>query len=142
MKIGDLVKIHGVSVDTIRFYEKQSLLAPKRLVSGYRTYTQTDSHRLGFILRAKSMGFSLAQISELLQIEDNKDRWQCADVKDKVQQKMNEIKSKMNELQQLYQSLQQLDDACCGGSVSATKCSILSTLASGKTTSQEQHTKD
>ncbi|SNY52364.1 transcriptional regulator, MerR family [Arsukibacterium tuosuense] len=140
MKIGELVKRHGVSVDTIRFYEKQQLLSPSaRSDAGYRLYLEADSQRLAFILRAKSVGFSLQQIHELLQIEDNKSQWQCSDVKDKVQQKIQEISKQLAELQQFKQALQQLDDACCGGSISATECSILTALEQGSTVKPEQH---
>lgn len=140
MKIGELVKRHGVSVDTIRFYEKQLLLRPSaRSEAGYRLYLEADSQRLAFILRAKSVGFSLQQIHELLQIEDNKSQWQCSDVKDKVQQKIGEIGKQLAELQQFQQALQQLDAACCGGSISATECSILAALEQGSTAKPEQH---
>jgi MerR family transcriptional regulator, Zn(II)-responsive regulator of zntA len=139
MKIGDLVKRHGVSVDTIRFYEKQQLLSPSsRSAAGYRLYDNADSQRLAFILRAKNVGFSLQQIAELLQIEDNKSQWQCHDVKQKVQLKMQDIQQQMAELQQFYQALQQLDDACCGGAISATECSILTALEQGQI-STERH---
>ena len=140
MKIGELVKRHGVSVDTIRFYEKQQLLNPSaRSEAGYRLYSESDSKRLAFILRAKSVGFSLQQIRELLQIEDNKSEWQCADVKDKVQQKMQEIQQQMAELNHFHQALQQLDEACCGGPLSATECSILTALEQGQPARSEQH---
>lgn len=140
MKIGELVKRHGVSVDTIRFYEKQQLLNPStRSAAGYRLYLEADSQRLAFILRAKSVGFSLQQISELLQIEDNKSQWQCSDVKNKVQQKIREIDRQLTELQQFRQALQQLDDACCGGNISATECSILAALEQGSAVKPEQH---
>ncbi|KKO45427.1 zinc-responsive transcriptional regulator [Arsukibacterium ikkense] len=133
MKIGELVKRHKISVDTIRFYEKQQLLCPSaRSAAGYRLYTEADSQRLAFILRAKNVGFSLQQIAELLQIEDNKSQWQCADVKDKVQQKMQQIQQQMAGLQQFYQALKQLDNACCGGPASATECSILAALEQGQ----------
>lgn len=140
MKIGDLVKQHKVSVDTIRFYEKQQLLTPSaRSEGGYRLYSAADSQRLAFILRAKSVGFSLQQIRELLHIEDNKSQWQCSDVKDKVQHKMTEIAEQISELQRFYQALAQLDQACCGGSVSATECSILTALEQGQPVLAEQH---
>ncbi len=72
IKIGELVKQHGISVDTLRFYEQQQLLRPSaRSPAGYRLYNLADSQRLAFILRAKGVGFSLQQIRELLQIEDN-----------------------------------------------------------------------
>ncbi|MAD75491.1 MAG: Zn(2+)-responsive transcriptional regulator [Rheinheimera sp.] len=140
MKIGELVKRHGISVDTIRFYEKQQLLRPSaRSDAGYRLYSETDSQRLAFILRAKSVGFSLQQINELLQIEDNKSQWQCSDVKDKVQQKLREIARQLAELSQFQQALQQLDEACCGGSISANECSILTALEQDSTVKPEQH---
>ncbi|MDP4535759.1 Zn(2+)-responsive transcriptional regulator [Alkalimonas collagenimarina] len=140
MKIGELVKRHGVSVDTIRFYEKQKLLSPSaRSEAGYRLYNEADSQRLGFILRAKSVGFSLQQIRELLQIEDNKSEWQCADVKDKVQHKMQDIEQQIAELRRFHQALQQLDDACCGGPLSATECSILAALEKGQPVKPEHH---
>ena len=143
MKIGELVKQYGVSVDTIRFYEKQQLLSPSaRSDAGYRLYSNADSQRLGFILRAKSVGFSLQQIRELLLIEDNKAAWKCADVKDKVQLKMQDIRQQIAELEQFYQALAKLDQACCGGALSATECSILAALEQGKPAQPETHQED
>ena len=130
MKIGALAQQFDVTVDTIRFYEKQGLLttAP-RSGAGYRQYSTSDVQRLSFILRAKAIGFSLQQIRELLAIEDNKSAWVCADVKDKVALKIQEIEQQRAELQRLQQALQQLHNACCGGTVSANACSILAALA-------------
>ncbi|KRS19995.1 zinc-responsive transcriptional regulator [Alishewanella sp. WH16-1] len=130
MKIGALAQQFNVTVDTIRFYEKQGLLATApRSGAGYRQYGTSDVQRLSFILRAKAIGFSLQQIRELLAIEDNKSAWVCADVKDKVALKIQEIEQQRAELQRLQQALQQLHNACCGGTVSANACSILAALA-------------
>ncbi len=130
MKIGALAQQFDVTVDTIRFYEKQGLLATApRSGAGYRQYGTSDVQRLSFILRAKAIGFSLQQIRELLAIEDNKSAWVCADVKDKVALKIQEIEQQRAELQRLQQALQQLHNACCGGTVSANACSILAALA-------------
>ena len=132
MKIGALAQQFDVTVDTIRFYEKQGLLATAPRSgsgAGYRQYSTGDVQRLSFILRAKAIGFSLQQIRELLAIEDNKSAWVCADVKDKVALKIQEIEQQRAELQRLQQALQQLHNACCGGTVSATACSILAALA-------------
>ena len=137
MKIGDLVKRHGISADTIRFYEKESLLTPSaRTESGYRLYSEADSRRLVFILRAKAVGFRLPQIRELLKIEDNKAHWRCQDVKDRVQAKMQDIAAQMAELQRFYQALHELDNACDGGVESATRCSILTILEQGAEASE------
>jgi MerR family Zn(II)-responsive transcriptional regulator of zntA len=134
MKIGALAQQFDVTVDTIRFYEKQGLLATAPRSgsgsgAGYRQYSTGDVQRLSFILRAKAIGFSLQQIRELLAIEDNKSAWVCADVKDKVALKIQEIEQQRAELQRLQQALQQLHNACCGGTVSANACSILAALA-------------
>lgn len=143
MKIGQLVERFGVSVDTIRFYEKKGLLQPSaRSEAGYRLYSEADSNRLGFILRSKSMGFSLEQIKDLLQLEDNRSHWHCEDVKDKVQQKMSEIEQQIKQLQGFYSSLKQLSDACCGGPKSATECSILDSLETGEHVQHEHHGKE
>ncbi|NWO07032.1 MAG: Zn(2+)-responsive transcriptional regulator [Alteromonadaceae bacterium] len=143
MKIGQLVERFGVSVDTIRFYEKKGLLQPSaRSNAGYRLYSEADSERLDFILRSKSMGFSLGQIKELLQIEDNRARWRCEDVKDKVQQKMTDIEQQIKQLKVFYNSLEKLSDACCGGPRSATECSILDSLETGDYIQHENHNKE
>lgn len=68
MTIGALAGAVGVSVDTVRFYERRGLLPPPpRTDAGYRTYGEADEWRLTFILRAKSMGFTLREIVGLLE---------------------------------------------------------------------------
>ena len=132
MKIGELGTRHGISVDTVRFYEKKGLITPSaRSEAGYRIYTKSDSERLAFILRAKSVGFNLEQVRELLQIEDNRSAWNCEDVKTKVEEKMREIETQVTRLQGFHDSLKRLSDACCGGPLSAQECSILNSLEKG-----------
>jgi len=66
-RIGRLAKIAGVSIDTIRFYEREGLLAPcARRASGYREYDQRAVHTLDFIRQAKALGLSLKAIHGLL----------------------------------------------------------------------------
>jgi len=67
--IGRLARAADVGVETIRFYEREGLLAPPaRTASGYRLYSPKTAERLGFIRRAKALGFSLAEIRELLEL--------------------------------------------------------------------------
>ncbi|MBU2711881.1 heavy metal-responsive transcriptional regulator [Zooshikella harenae] len=67
LSIGTLAKECGLSVEAIRYYEKQGLMPkPQRTGSGYRFYKTTDIDRLSFILRLKRLGFSLKEIRELL----------------------------------------------------------------------------
>ena len=71
--IGKLAKAVEVRIDTIRFYEKLGLLSPQRRPSGFREYTQNDLDRLTLIRRARSLGFSLEEIGQLLLLETQTD---------------------------------------------------------------------
>src|SRR5689334_21689188 len=74
MTIGRLAKTAGVNIDTVRYYERNGLVpAPTRRLSGYREYDATDVARLRFILRAKDLGFALAEIRELLSLSADRD---------------------------------------------------------------------
>lgn len=73
MTIGELAAEAGVGVETIRFYERQGILPePPRSAAGYRRYADVDRWRLAFILRGKSLGFSLRDIGELLGAESER----------------------------------------------------------------------
>ncbi|MBY5992194.1 Zn(2+)-responsive transcriptional regulator [Ferrimonas balearica] len=128
-RIGELAQRYEIKTDTLRYYEKHGLLAPSgRSDSGYRLYDEADEVKLRFILRAKGVGFTLAQIQELLMIDASRASWACQDVKAIVENKVVELERKMAELKQFRDSLQQLADACCGGPESAEHCSILDAL--------------
>ncbi len=130
-RIGELAQRYEVKTDTLRFYDKHGLLIPSsRSEAGYRIYTEADAQRLRFILRAKAIGFSLTDISELLSIELDKSNWACADVKGVVDIKLADVEAKIAELNYFKTSLQRLSDACCGGPESAEHCSILEALES------------
>lgn len=134
-RIGELAQRFDLRTDTLRFYDKHGLLKPSsHTESGYRIYTEEDAKQLGFILRAKAVGLSLTDISELLSIELDKPNWACADVKDVVDIKLADIKKKIAELNYFQASLQRLSDACCGGPESAENCSILEALESNLST--------
>lgn len=131
LKIGEVSKRLGVSVDTLRFYEKQGLLTPTgRSAAGYRLYQAQDLARLQFIQKAKAVGFTLAETQTLLSIDLEKQQWACADVKGFVADKLQQVTEKISELQLFARSLQQLADACCGGPQSAEHCTILAALES------------
>jgi DNA-binding transcriptional MerR regulator len=67
MTIGKLAAAEGVGVETVRFYQRRGLLArPERRSSGYRVYSEEDRTRLVFIRRARRLGFTLAEIADLL----------------------------------------------------------------------------
>lgn len=71
MKIGEFARRVGVPIDTVRYYERNGLLPPPpRRASGYRDFDDSDVTRLRFVLRAKSLGFSLAEVRELAVLAD------------------------------------------------------------------------
>lgn len=113
LTIGRLAKTASVGVETIRFYEREGLMAaPERTASGYRLYPPEAAERLGFIRRAKGLGFSLAEIRELLGLAaPSGDR---AKVKALADHKLAEIDQRIAELRRMRQALAELDHQCSG----------------------------
>ncbi len=129
IQIGELAKRSEISVETLRYYEKQGLLSVKKYTdAGYRLYDADDEQGLRFILHAKKVGFSLSEIKTLLAIRLNKDQHTCEDVKAYTKQKIAEIEEKITDLKAMRGALQQLHNVCCGGPEKASNCSILSSL--------------
>lgn len=129
MNIGELAKRTGVGIDTIRYYEKEAVLPkPQRLGSGagYRRYTEEDVARLEFIRRAKVLGFSLAEITDLLALSGNAQADMSA-VNSAVRQHLQTVKTKLAELERIRAGLEALIDVCPGqGEIKA--CPILAAL--------------
>lgn len=127
---GQLARACGVGPETIRFYERQGLIpeAP-RSSGGYRRFSEDAVSRLLFIRRAKSLGFSLPEIGELLALQDDpgSDR---ARVKQITESKLHEIEAKIADLESMRAALSELAEQCSGhGPVSG--CPIIETLANG-----------
>lgn len=97
--IGELAKTAGVTVDTLRFYEKNGLIEPKgRSESGYRLYDQNNIEQVKFVLNAKQLGLSLEEIKELLDIRLEATQHSCAEVKAITSAKLTVIDEKIAEL--------------------------------------------
>jgi MerR family mercuric resistance operon transcriptional regulator len=127
LTIGQVAKESGVGVETIRFYEREGLIAkPPRRPSGYRQYDRDVIRRIRFIQRGKDLGFSLREIAELLSLRLTRGR-SCADVKARATAKIEDIESKVAVLERMKEALTRLAAACAGkGSVS--ECPILDAL--------------
>ncbi|MHB0776610.1 Zn(2+)-responsive transcriptional regulator [Halomonas sp. WWR20] len=139
LKIGELAERSGVSVETLRYYEKAALLpSPHRGINGYRYYATDNIDRVNFILRAKALGFSLADIRDLLSLQVEADAHTCTEVKALAETKLAEIDAKLTELQRMRQALSTITVACCGGPHAVTDCTILTALAEGEVR-QEHH---
>ena len=69
MRIGELARKAGVNIQTIRFYERKRILpAPARTSGGYRLYSESDVVNVNFIRQSQELGFTLAEIRQLLQL--------------------------------------------------------------------------
>ena len=129
MKIGQIAKASGVRIDTLRYYEKEGLIRPAfRTDAGYREYDRTAVDQMRFILKAKTLGFSLQEIRELLSLRIDRENHPCSEVKDLAQLKLVSIEDKIAQLQSMHRALKRISDTCCGGPESAVHCSILDAL--------------
>ena len=125
LSIGQLAEQAGVAIDTVRYYERNALLAPAgRRASGYRYYGDGELRRLRFIRRAKALGFSLEDIRVLLGLSAERD---IAEVKRTAQRKLADIEHRMAELGRIRSGLHALISACPGHGRAET-CPILTAL--------------
>lgn len=105
MQIGVIAKKIGLSVDAIRFYERNSLLPrPPRTQGGFRKYGNSDVETLWFIRRVQALGFTLSEVRELLELR--RSRLQpCAPVRRRLEQKVGDVRRKLADLQKLEHEL-------------------------------------
>lgn len=126
LSIGKLAKLGGVNIDTVRYYERNGLLAPStRLASGYRRYGDLELARLRFIRRAQKLGFSLKEINSLLSLSARRN---VAQVKRAAQAKLADVEARIADLQRVRSGLSLLVEACPGHG-RASECPILQALS-------------
>jgi MerR family transcriptional regulator, copper efflux regulator len=128
MNIGTAARQSGLPPKTIRYYEDIGLLTADRAANGYRDYSTEDVHRLRFVQRSRSFGFSVEECRQLLSLYTNRDR-ASADVKAIATEKLGEIDSKIAELTGLRAMLGHLVENCHGDA--RPECPIIDGL-SGK----------
>ena len=127
MNIGQAAKFSGVSAKMIRYYEQIGLIPQAiRSDAGYRHYSPPDVHSLRYIRRARDLGFSVEQISELLVLWRDRDR-ASADVKAMALSHVAGLKTKIAELQAMVQTREHLADHCPG--TDRPECPIIADLA-------------
>lgn len=126
MNIGEAAKASGVSAKMIRYYEQTGLIPPAgRTAAGYQDYAMKDVYMLRFVRRARDLGFSVAEINDLLQLWRNRRR-QSADVKRIALDRIADLHRRIEEMQQMAATLEQLA-ACCSGN-DRPDCPILADL--------------
>ena len=126
MKIGDVAQASGLSAKTIRYYEDIGLVRPLRGENGYRVFAATDVHKLTFLARARSLGFSIRECRTLLSLYEDRER-ASADVKALAQAHLRRIDRKIAEMEGLRGTLATLVERCHGDG--RPDCPILDDLA-------------
>ena len=112
MKIGAVAKRSHIGIETIRYYEREGLLLePERRPSGYRQYDESTVERLEYIRRAKELGFTLAEIRELLELSFNAHAG-CDHIRQRAEAKIADIEEKVRNLQQMKRSLGKIVERC------------------------------
>jgi DNA-binding transcriptional MerR regulator len=105
MQIGTIAKKIGLSVDAIRFYERNALLPqPPRTQGGFRKYGENDVETLAFIRRVQGLGFKLSEIRNLLELRRNRLQ-PCAPVRRRLEEKLVDVQQKLSDLQKLEHEL-------------------------------------
>jgi MerR family mercuric resistance operon transcriptional regulator len=110
--IGELAREAGVGVETIRFYERRGLLRQPERGVGHRRYPESDLTRMVFIRRAKALGFTLAEIAELL---DAAGTGSGEDLVVAARQRLDAVAREMAALEQQRQRLEVLAEVCADG---------------------------
>ena len=128
LKIGELGKATGTKAETIRYYEQIGLMpAGGRTETGnYRTYTPHHVERLGFIRRARALGFTLDQVRALLGLADYRDR-ECSAVDTIAREHLAEVERKISSLEALRRELTEIIGQCGHGTVA--ECRIIEALS-------------
>jgi MerR family copper efflux transcriptional regulator len=126
MNIKDAAERSGLPAKTIRYYEDIGLVRPLRDTNGYRTFRESDIHKLTFLGRSRALGFTIEDCRVLLSLYEDKSR-ASADVKDLAARHLEQIGEKIAALESMRDTLTELVDACHGDH--RPDCPILSNLA-------------
>jgi MerR family copper efflux transcriptional regulator len=127
LNIGDAARASGVSAKMIRYYESENLIdRAARSEAGYRKYDSAAIHTLRFIKRARTLGFSVKQMQELVALWRDRSR-ASSDVKTLALSHIGVLETKIAELQAIRRTLKHLVENCCGDD--RPSCPILDDLA-------------
>ena len=127
MRIGELARATGTKAETIRYYEREGILpAADRTDSNYRDYSDDHLATLTFVRRARQLGFSMAQVRQLLALSDHDDK-PCHDVDQLVQNQLEEVQRKIADLNALQSELGLMLKSCRSERIGG--CRIVESLA-------------
>lgn len=126
MNISQISQRSGLPVKTIRYYEDIGLITPARRSNGYRDFSEADMHKLAFLGRARTLGFSIEDCRTLLELWEDQSR-ASADVRQLAQEHLRRVEAKLDDLQQMRDTLARLVRDCAGDT--RPDCPILKDLA-------------
>ncbi len=126
MNIGEVAERTGVPAKTIRYYEDIGLVSPLRSDNGYRSFRDSDQHKLAFLGRARALGFSIEDCRKLIALYEDDTR-ESAQVKALAEEHLQEIDAKITQLQSMRDTLADLIGSCHGDQ--RPDCPILKDLA-------------
>lgn len=128
MLIGELAEKANISIDTIRYYQREGLIEPLSVrESGYREFDDGAAERLRFVTRAKQLGFSLREIRDLLSLTDDSDTT-CGQIRALAEQKLEDVQAKIKALQTMKKDLTGLLKKCTDEAASVNACPIVDAL--------------
>jgi DNA-binding transcriptional MerR regulator len=130
LSIGQLASRTGCTAEAIRYYEREGIV-PKAVRRGngrYRSYNDADVERLAFLHRARELGFSLAEVRELITLADGDPNHSCSTVDAIAKAHLVRVESKLQQLSALRDELSRTIRACEGG-LSVSDCRILGALS-------------
>ena len=128
MNIVEVSERSGLPPKTIRYYEDINLVRPLRSDNGYRSFRESDIHKLAFLGRARALGFSIEDCRTLLSLYEDETR-ESAQVKAVAKEHLTEIDNKIAQLKSMRETLSHLIEACQGDH--RPDCPILKDLSRG-----------
>ena len=126
MNIGDVAKRSGLPAKTIRYYEDIGLISPLRDANSYRSFRDSDLHKLTFLGHARALGFSIEDCRALLALYEDQNR-ASQDVKRIAGEHLERINQKISDLIEMRNTLSELVDRCHGDD--RPDCPILKSIA-------------
>lgn len=136
LTIGKLAALAEVSIDTLRYYEREKLIEPaNRSGSGYRLYDKNSARRIHFIKQAQHCGFTLAEIRELLVLR-RRDAACCGDVRKRAIEKKLQLEHKIRAMKSMSKALDHLIADCANEAQPVEECTILAALDQAEVTRQ------
>jgi Cu(I)-responsive transcriptional regulator len=126
MKIGDLSKVTGTNIETIRYYERIGLLPePARTSGNYRSYNEAHRARLAFVRHSRELGFTIEAVRSLLDLADHPDR-ECSEADRIATRHLAQVEEKIGQLVTLRDELSRIIGRCRGGL--AADCRVIEAL--------------